>query len=171
MPSVPLWAAPAAVFGLAAGCSDRRAPRPARGPATAAVAAAPAVREEAGEGDSTAPVAVLRGYYAALARRDYARAYAAWGPDGPPGRPTLAAFARGVGTAAVRLTPGQPGPVEGAAGSRYVTIPVEVTCTPAAGPPVTARGTYTLRRTVVPGAVPAARRWHLYRAGSAVRCS
>jgi hypothetical protein len=56
---------------------------------------------------------------------------------------------------------GAPGRVEGAAGSRYVSVPVEVHATTTAGAAQCFRGTYTLRRAVVPGATVEQRRWHI----------
>ena len=115
-------------------------------------------------------VASLRGYYAAIDRRDYASAYAGWGDDGPPGHPTLADFARGFArTDSVRLDVGRPGRIEGAAGSRYVDVPVTVHAFEGGGGATTYTGSYVLRRTVVPGASDANRRWHLYRATLAAR--
>jgi hypothetical protein len=117
-------------------------------------------------------LAVLRDYYAAIDARDFARAYAAWGDDGPPGRPTLATFAAGYArTDSVRLSAGPPGRVEGAAGSRYVAIPVTVRAFERGGRETTYTGSYTLRRSVVPGASAASARWHLYRAELGARAA
>ena len=113
----------------------------------------------------TDPVGALRAFAAALNARDYARAYAAWGADGPPGRPTLAAFAAGyAATDSVRLTLGPPGRVEGAAGSRYLTVPATLHAFERGGRTTDYVGSYTLRRSVVPGADSASAHWHLYRA-------
>jgi hypothetical protein len=115
-------------------------------------------------------VAVLRDYYAAIGGRDFARAYADWGDDGPPGHPTLDAFDAGFArTDSVRLDVGTAGRIEGAAGSRYVEFPVTVHAYERGGRETTYAGSYVLRRTVVPGASEANRRWHLYRATLAVR--
>lgn len=61
-----------------------------------------------------------------------------------------------------RFSIGDPGRVEGAAGSRYVTIPLTVVVV-SDGTPVTLRGTATLRRAVVDGAMDAQRRWRIMR--------
>jgi hypothetical protein len=115
-------------------------------------------------------IEVLRDYYAAIGRRDYARAYADWGDDGPPGHPSLGAFSDGFArTDSVRLDVGTPGRVEGAAGSRYVDVPVTVHAFEGGARVTTYTGSYVLRRTVVPGASEANRRWHLYRATLAAR--
>jgi hypothetical protein len=109
--------------------------------------------------------AVVRAYYAAINNRDYQRAYAAWAGDGPPGRPTLQAFAAGfAGTDSVRVVLGAPGRIEGAAGSRYVTIPVRVRAFEHGRGPREYVGGYTVRRTVIPGSDAASQRWHLYSA-------
>jgi hypothetical protein len=144
-----------------------RARRPSTGDAdtgAAPPAAAEAPAEAAADTAVAAALAVLRGYYAALNAREYARAYDAWGDDGPPGRPTRAAFAAGfAATDSAHVVLGTPGRVEGAAGSRYLSVPVTVHAFERGGREVEYEGTYTLRRTVVPGAGAAARRWHLYR--------
>lgn len=111
-----------------------------------------------------AAVATLRRYYAALDARQYRRARALWGADGPPGHPTAAAFAAGFATTdSTRLRIGTPGRLEGAAGSWYVEVPVTVCAFTRDASPVRYRGTYVLRRSTAPGAAPASRRWHLYR--------
>jgi hypothetical protein len=113
---------------------------------------------------------VLRDYYAAIGERDYARAYADWGEDGPPGHPSLGTFAEGFArTDSVRLELGTPGRIEGAAGSRYVDVPVTVHAFERGAGATTYTGSYVLRRTVVPGASEANSRWHLYRATLAAR--
>ncbi|HTK49449.1 MAG TPA: hypothetical protein VL328_15830 [Gemmatimonadaceae bacterium] len=116
------------------------------------------------------PIEVLHGYYAAIGRRDFARAYADWGDDGPPGHPSLDTFSDGFArTDSVRLDVGTPGRIEGAAGSRYVEVPVTVHAFERGGRATTYAGSYVLRRSVVPGASEANRRWHLYRATLAAR--
>jgi hypothetical protein len=173
-----------------------QAPRPDAGRTSAGAAApapphpAPARVETAAVGDSAASdsaarsvgapaepgadsaVAVLHGFYAAINARDYPRAYAAWANDGPPGHPTLAEFAKGyAGTDSVELSTGTPGPVEGAAGSRYVIVPVALRAFERGGRRTDFAGSYTLRRTVVPDAPPENRRWHLYRAALHARAA
>jgi len=145
-------------------------PSPAR-VETAAVGESAASDSVAGAADSPAgtdadsAIAVLHGFYAAINARDYPRAYAAWANDGPPGQPTLAEFAKGyAATDSVQLSTGTPGPVEGAAGSRYVSVPVALRAFERGGRRTDFAGSYTLRRTVVPDAPPESRRWHLYRA-------
>jgi hypothetical protein len=110
------------------------------------------------------PVSVLESYYAAISARDYAKAYGLWGSSGPPNQ-TLAEFTSGFAdTASASVKPGQPSRVEPAAGSRYVEVPVTVTARTTAGAAQRFEGSYTLRRTVVDGAPPADREWHIYKA-------
>lgn len=165
---------------LAAACQSREVPPPDSGaasPPAAAQQVPPPSTSQAEQARTTAPpraspdsgvagaLAVLRAYYAAVNAHDYARAYAAWGPSGPPGRPTLEAFAAGYqDTDSVQLELGPPGRLEGAAGSRYVSVPIELRAFTSGNPPTHYTGSYTVRRSVVPGADSASRRWHLYRA-------
>jgi hypothetical protein len=109
--------------------------------------------------------AVVRSYYAAINAHDYQRAYAAWGNDGPPSRPSVRTFASGFArTDSVHVVLGAPGRIEGAAGSRYVTIPVRMRAFEHGIGPREYAGSYTVRRSVVPGADAADRQWHLYSA-------
>jgi hypothetical protein len=106
--------------------------------------------------------AVLRRYYDAVARHDYATAYALWSDGGRSSGQTLEAFMRGYAdtdTASVEL--GAAGPIEGAAGSRYIEIPVEVRARTRAGAAQRFTGSYVLRRAVVDGATPEQRSWRI----------
>ena len=108
--------------------------------------------------------AVVDAYYRAIASHDYEGAFAYWGSSGPPGQ-SLEAFAGGFeDTAAVKVETGTPSRVEPAAGSRYIEVPVTVSATTKSGDTQRFEGTYTLRRSVVDGAPPQDRVWHLYRA-------
>ena len=137
-------------------------PANAGAPTSAATPPAAAPAPVNADGDVAKALAVLRQYYADLNHHDFAQAYAAWANDGPPGHPTQASFARGYATTdSVLLTVGTPGRVEGAAGSRYVTVPVTLRAFAHAAAETDYAGTYTLRRAVVTGASAADRRWHL----------
>ena len=108
---------------------------------------------------------VVRRYYAAIEARDFRRAYGLWGDDGAASGQTFEAFAEGFAeTAHVEAEVGEPGRVEGAAGSRYVEVPVTLRAVTDDGEAQHFEGTYTLRRAVVDGATAAQRRWHLYSA-------
>jgi hypothetical protein len=138
------------------------------------VAASAQAASGAQQADTTivrpSPDVVVRNYYAAIAARDYRRAYAMWGDDGKSSGQTLEQFAAGFArTQTVAVDVGPPGRVEGAAGSRYVDVPVVVRATTQDGENQRFEGTYTLRRVVVDGASPAQRRWHLSSADLARR--
>ena len=64
----------------------------------------------------------------------------------------------------VHATIGAPGEIEGAAGSIYVDIPVQLYGRTVAGKEFSARGKMTLRRVNdVPGSTPEQREWHITR--------
>ncbi|WP_145010357.1 hypothetical protein [Pseudomonas oryzihabitans] len=109
-----------------------------------------------------AAAAVVERYYRALAARDYGTAWQQWGVDGRPGH-SYRKFRQGYArTRSVQVTLGQLGPVEGAAGSLYVSVPVTVTARLADGTRQTFTGTYQVRRVNdVDGASAEQRRWHL----------
>jgi hypothetical protein len=125
-------------------------------------AAPPPERAEDSIGD---PVAIVRDYYSAIRAHDFLRAYRMWEASGQRNVRSYAQFASGFdSTETVDVKAGAPGRVEGAAGSRYVTVPVEIDSRLRDGTRQRFTGTYTLRRVVVPGASAAQRRWHLYAA-------
>lgn len=109
-----------------------------------------------------AAAAVVQRYYRALDAQDYGTAWQLWGDDGQPGN-SYEKFRQGYArTRSVQVTLGQPGPVEGAAGSSYVSIPVTVKARLADGTRQTFSGRYQLRRVNdVDGASAEQRRWHL----------
>lgn len=113
--------------------------------------------------DSTEAADVIRRYYQAIADRDYARAYVLWSDGGAASGQTLEEFAAGYAeTARVEVEIGRPGRVEGAAGSRYIQIPVVVLAETVDGEMQRFEGTYTLRRSVVEGATAEQRGWRIY---------
>lgn len=106
--------------------------------------------------------ALLRGYYGAINAGQHARAYGMWSDGGRASGQTADQFARGFSdTARVTVRTGEPGRVEGAAGSRFVTIPVAVEAVQADGSIHHYDGTYTLRRAVVDGATDEQRQWRI----------
>ncbi len=111
-------------------------------------------------------VQVIRDYYRAIARRDYEQAYSAWQDGGAASKQSFDQFKQGfANTASVAVEVGEPGQIEGAAGSLYIEIPVTVTAVTTSGTPQRFRGTYQLRRVNdVPGSTSEQRRWHLYSA-------
>lgn len=132
---------------------------PAAEPAVAPVAGAdPAdTPEEPGPGEA---LAVVRAYYGAINAADYARAHALWA-TGASGQ-TLDQFAQGFAdTASVVVDTEPPGRIEGAAGSRYIEVPVAVEARQRDGGVRRFVGAYTLRRSVVDGADEAQRQWRI----------
>ncbi len=114
--------------------------------------------------DSADPVQVIRDYYDAINRRDFRTAYLLWGDSGRSSGKTLDEFQAGyAGTDSAQVVPAAPGRVEGAAGSRYVEVPVTLQAWTRGGEQQFA-GSYVLRRTVVDGATETQRRWHIYSA-------
>jgi len=105
-----------------------------------------------------AAVDVVRSYYAAVARHDYATAYGLW-----HGRQSYRQFRRGYArTVRVLVTPVPPFQAEGAAGSTYATVRVHVDALLRSGRHQHFTGSYTLRRVNdVPGSTDAQRRWHI----------
>lgn len=136
---------------------------PTMGPAAGAGANPPpnAVNSDA----ATTVARVVRDYYAAIQARDYDAAYSLWGQSGRASGKTRADFAAGFAqTTQVRATASDQVQMEGAAGSQYATVPVVVDATLRDGTRQHFEGTYTLRRTMVDGATPEQRRWHIYSA-------
>jgi len=124
------------------------------------VAAAPPIAAQTRPADAAA---VVVDYYRAIDRGDFQAGYALWGDHGRASGKRYAAFARGfAATARTRAAVGRPGRAEGAAGSVYVTVPVEVHATLKNGRRQHFRGSYVLRRVGdVPGATPTQRAWHI----------
>ena len=141
-----------------------RASHPARSTKPAAqrpqAAAAPGGEDAPGD-----PQAIVRDYYAAIRAHDFLRAYRMWQASGQTGGRSFAQFESGFdSTESVDARVGAPGRVEGAAGSRFVTVPVDVSARLRNGTAQRFTGSYTLRRVEVPGASAAQHTWHLYAA-------
>jgi hypothetical protein len=135
-------------------------PREVARPADAAGAAGAA--DAADAADAEAARRVVRDYYAAIAAGNYERAYGMWADGGRASGQTFLEFAAGFGaTERVRVEAGTPGRVEGAAGSRYVEVPVTVEATTRAGRRQRFEGIYTLRRSVVDGATQEQQSWRI----------
>lgn len=111
--------------------------------------------------DAEAAAEVLRRYYAAIDAGRYGEAHRLWSSGGEASGQTLDEFAAGFAdTRQVEVEVGTAGRVEGAAGSRYLSIPVIVRAENSAGPR-RFEGTYVLRRSVVDGASPEQRAWRI----------
>jgi hypothetical protein len=116
-------------------------------------------------GDRDAAVEVIRAYYASINAGEYRTAYHQWEDSGRASGQSFDDFAAGYArTERVEVDIGTPGRIEGAAGSRYLEIPVVLRAATAAGARQRFEGSYTLRRSVVDGAAPEMRRWHIYSA-------
>ena len=115
-----------------------------------------------GEPSSGDAVNAIQAYYAALQSKDFATAYALWGDGGRASGQTPEQFAAGFADdTSLVVTPDAPARMEGAAGSRYVEVPVAVEITSSDGRVRRYVGAYTLQRSVVDGATDAQRAWHI----------
>lgn len=123
--------------------------------------------EEEGAIDPKGPqgaAQVVQGYYGLLEERRFDDAQDLWDADSAVGAQDDELFARRFrGFSEIHANVGAPGPVEGAAGSLYVVVPVQVYGRIAAnGKPWYALRQVTLRRANdVPGSSAADRRWHI----------
>jgi len=133
---------------------------PAASSDSAAADSVPAA--SAAPNDSTDAANVIPSYYQAIAEGRYEDAYHHWGSGGTASGKTLEEFRSGFSeTADVQATIGSLGPMEGAAGSRYIEVPVHVVAHLRSGAQQQFEGTYTLRRSVVDGATPEQQTWHI----------
>ncbi|PZP58881.1 MAG: hypothetical protein DI597_17885 [Pseudoxanthomonas spadix] len=104
----------------------------------------------------------VRRYYAAINAGDYAAAYALWGQDGAASRQPFDVFAKGYAkTRRVDARVGQAFDAEGAAGSRYIQVPVDLSALQADGSTRHYKGSFTLRAVMADGAPAKDRAWHL----------
>ena len=133
-----------------------RAAVPASAPTPAAT---PAIAAPADSAEAAADV--LRRYYAAIDRRRFAEAYAAWEP-GAAGVDAEAFAANFAGYRRYHAEVGTPGRIDAGAGQRYVTIPVRSFGTKADGTRFAMAGEAVLHRAGdVDGASAAQRRWRI----------
>ena len=186
MKLIPLLSLQAAA--LVAGCSAPTSP-PERNAADATAAAAPDNRaalapaepaapgSPAGLPDDRTPVSeapfaatsaqgaaeVVQHYFALVEARKYAEARRLWGGGGDASGKSEADFAADFAHYRdYHAEVGAPGRMEGAAGSSYVDVPVQLYGRLADGSPFRQRATVTLRRVNdVPGASAEQRRWHI----------
>ena len=133
-------------------------------PTTTAVQEA-ATRADQASSDQATPVAarqVVIDYYAAINARDYARAYALWSDNGAASGQSYEHFSGGyANTLSVKADVGEPVDEEGAAGSRFIQVPVELKASQRDGSERHYRGRFTLRAVMADGASEEQRRWHL----------
>lgn len=137
-------------------------------PAQPAAASLPGTRH--GQTASEAPFAsesgedaadVVRHYYALIESGNYEKAWLLRWESKGPGRDR---FVAGFGPyAEYHATVGTPTDIQGAAGSLYVDVPVQLYGRRKDGRPFGSAGTITLRRVNdVPGSTEAERRWRIY---------
>lgn len=105
---------------------------------------------------------VVVDYYAAINAHDYRKAYGLWSEDGAASGQSFEHFSGGyANTESVDATVGEAVDEEGAAGSRYINVPVELHSKLYNGTMRTYKGRFTLRAVVADGATETQRRWHL----------
>jgi hypothetical protein len=112
---------------------------------------------------------VVQGYYGLLEEKRFEDAQDLWNPTGAIGAQDDAHFeARFRGFSEIHANIGAPSEMEGAAGSSYVTVPVQVYGRIAAtGKPFHTLRLVTLRRVNdVPGSTAEQRRWHIESIGA-----
>jgi hypothetical protein len=134
-------------------------PAPARAPDAAPREVAPeAARDGTG---AQAAVDVLKSYYRLIEHGRYEEAWRLrWESDGGDASDFAAHFAD---YSEYHATVGNPSEVQGAAGSSYVEVPVQLYGQMKSGESFGSAGTVTLRRVNdVPGATAAQRRWRIY---------
>ena len=138
---------------------------PAAAPPTttpAQEAATPADQASRDQATPSAARQVVIDYYAAIDARDYAKAYALWSDGGAASGQSYGHFSGGyANTRSVRASVGEPFDEEGAAGSRYIQVPVELKALQQDGSERDYRGRFTLRAVMADGASEEQRHWHL----------
>jgi hypothetical protein len=104
-------------------------------------------------------------YYALVGESRYDEAWHLWTQSGEGSGMTTEAFAASFAQyASYNANIGSPGVIEGAAGSLYVTVPVQIYARKKSGEEVHQLGEATLRRVNdVPGSTAEQRAWHIYR--------
>ncbi len=104
----------------------------------------------------------VRDYYQALQQADYARAYGFWSGNGKASDQDFAHFHDGYANNIDWLDAkvGSASRIEGAAGSRYARVPVQVQERMKDGSTHALEGRFTLRAIVVDGVDEKSRHWH-----------
>lgn len=110
-------------------------------------------------------VELLERYFAAVNEQRFHDAYIMWSEHGAASGISFEEFARGYDhTRSTRVVIGRPGRIQGAAGSRYIDVPVKIDAITTEGEQQHYQGSIVLRRVVVPGADSTDRSWHLFSA-------
>jgi len=112
-----------------------------------------------------AAIAVLREYFRLIGEKRFIEAHRLWSTDPQATDLSDGAFAESFSRyRTYRGKVGKPGPMEGAAGSTYIEVPVEVSGHFTTGNPFHENGMLTLRRVNdVPGATAEQLQWRIYR--------
>ena len=158
----------AAVTALLVACERGSSSPPPRPDSAAAPGAASAPTLDAAP-DSVGlrpedAAATVRAYLGALSRRDFGEASKLWAPGADVAAGDSVAFARAHGdTTVAEFEVDAPGGIEGAAGCRYIVVPVVLRGSAPGHPPLLLHGQVTLRRSVVDGASEAAKHWRISR--------
>lgn len=146
--------------------ADAKAQPPAAPAPSAEPRAEPRPTAEAPSTDNEAEAAraVVRTYFAHIEAGDYEAAWALrWHGEADDAASRKAFLDSRALYAEHHATVGIPGSVEGAAGSLYVEVPVQLYGRLASGKPFSSAGTVTLRRVNdVPGSTAEQRRWRIY---------
>lgn len=140
---------------------DRPTAEPANA-STPGASHAQTVSDSAGAAkDAQGAADVVQHYYALIGSGEYEKAWTLrWGSEGPGVDRFVASFAP---YAEYHATVGTPTEIQGAAGSLYVDVPVQLYGRKKDGKPFGSAGTITLRRANdVPGSTAAERRWRIY---------
>ena len=106
---------------------------------------------------------VVQTYFAHIGQKDYAAAYALWSGNGEASNMTAQQFTDSFARYyEYRAQVGAPGEIEGAVGSLYVTVPVQIYGRLATGEEFHQRGDAVLRRiNDVDGSTESQRQWHI----------
>ncbi len=106
---------------------------------------------------------VTETYFGLLQQGRFDEAYKLWGGAGEASNMTLEAFKASFDTYQnIQANVGKPGEIEGAAGSLYIEIPVQVYGRYKTGPQYNLLGKVTLKRVNdVPGSTAEQRKWHI----------
>jgi len=140
-----------------AAASQRASPAPTQTPDYSP----PPLSPDAAKGEAGARN-VLLSWARAVEERAFAQAYALYGKDGPADGTSEADFAADFARYRTITAEIGEGEVEGAAGSLYYAVPVELSGTLRDGSSYSRSGTITLRRVNdVPGALDWQLAWHI----------
>jgi hypothetical protein len=158
-------------FAITLGACDAAEPELATSPSPAATEVASATTPApAGEQPpvvspirAESPEDAIRAYYAAIDAGEFARAYQLWANQGQASGQSFAEFREGFAdTRSTEVSISGPVRAEGAAGTIYATVPVEVSAVLKDGAGQRFTGKYVLRRAnEVPGATEEQLSWHI----------